>query len=237
MAVTSALDQPSGAARAASAGPSFAVVTGTLGVVAASWVLAIDQMRGMDEGVATTLASFGSFAGSWIAMMVAMMLPGAIPGVLRGSRDSGHPLAAPSFGAQYIAVWAVMAVVVYSVYRPHGTVAAGVVVIAAALYELTPIKRRCRDRCRRTTSSGLVFGLNCVGSSAGLMAILVVMGVMSVTWMVAVAAVIASQKLLRRRAVVDVPLALVIGGLGVVILTAPSLIPGLAPTAGPVPMM
>lgn len=167
------LDQPPGAARAASAGPSFAVVTGILGVVAASWVLAIDQIRSMDEGVATNLGSFGSFAGSWIAMMV----PGAIPGVLRGSRDSGHP------------------------------------------------------------SSGLVFGLNRVGSSAGLMAILVVVGVMSVTWMIVVAAVIAAQKLLRARAVVDVPLALAIGVLGVVILTAPSLIPGLAPTAGPVPMM
>lgn len=236
MDVTGVLDQPSGAARAASIAPTV-VVTGTIGVAAASWVFAIDQMRGMDEGVATTLGSLGLFAESWIPMMVAMMLPGAIPGMLRGSRERGHRLAAPFFGAQYIAVWAVMAVVVYSVDRPHGTAAAGIVVIAAAVYELTPIKRRCRERCHRTTSSGLAFGLNCVGSSAGLMAILVVAGVMSVTWMIVVAAVIAAQKLLRARAVIDVPLALATGGLGVVILTAPSLIPGLAPTAGPVPMM
>jgi hypothetical protein len=52
---------------------------------------------------------------------------------------------------------------------------------------------------------------------------------MSITWMAVTAAVVTCQKLLPARAAIDVPLALAIIGLGIVILTAPSWIPGLTP--------
>jgi len=214
-----------------------ATLTAALVAAAACWVVAIDQMRGMDLGVATRLGSFGFFAASWIAMMAAMMLPGAIPALLRHTQTSGRVLAAPVFAASYIAIWAMVGIAVYALYRPHGTLAAGVVVIAAGIYELTPVKRHFRLQCRENTCSGLVFGLDCVGSSIGLMATLVVLGVMSVTWMVVIAAVVVAQKLLPARAIIDVPLALAIIGLGVVILALPSSIPGLMPTTGPMPMM
>ena len=189
----------------------------------------------MDLGVATRLGSFAFFAGAWISMMAAMMLPGAIPAVVRRSNATGV-LAALVFAASYLAIWAVVGVVVYGFYRPHGTVVAGAVVIAAGVYELTPIKRHFRQQCRENTRSGLVFGLDCVGSSIGLMAVLVVLGVMSITWMAVIAAVVVGQKLLPARAAVDVPLALAIVGLGAVILADPSLVPGLMPT-GAMPMM
>jgi hypothetical protein len=48
---------------------------------------------------------------------------------------------------------------------------------------------------------------------------------------------VVAQKLLPARAIIDVPLALAIIGLGVVILALPSSIPGLMPTTGPMPMM
>lgn len=213
-----------------------AVLTATLGAAAVCWVVAIHQMQGMDLGVATKLGSFAFFAGWWISMMAAMMLPGAIPAVLRRTNASGRVLAAPVFAGSYIAIWAVIGIAVYALYRPHGTVAAGVVVIAAGAYELTPIKRHFRLQCRENTSSGPVFGLDCVGSSLGLMAMLVVVGVMSVPWMAVIAVVVVAQKLLPPRAVIDIPLALAIVGLGVVILAAPSAIPGLMP-AGPMPMI
>jgi predicted metal-binding membrane protein len=214
-----------------------ATLTATLGAAAACWVVAIDQMRGMDMGVATRLGSFAFFTGSWIPMMAAMMLPGAIPAVLRRTNASGRVLAAPVFAASYIAIWAVMGMAVYALYRPHGTVAAGVIVIAAGVYELTPIKRHFRLQCHESAHSGLAFGLDCVGSSIGLMAMLVVLGVMSVTWMAVIAVVVVAQKLQPARAVVDVPLALAIVALGIVILAAPSSVPGLMPTTGPIPMM
>src|SRR3989442_8264692 len=117
-----------------------------------------------------------------------------------------------------------------SLYQPHGSSAAGVLTVAAGVYELTPLKRYCRRRCRTNCRSGFQFGLYCVGSSIGLMVMLVALGVMSVTWMSVVAVLVLVQKLLPPRASIDVPLALAILALGIVIAVAPSSIPGLSPT-------
>ena len=71
--------------------------------------------------------------------------------------------------------------------------------------------------------------LCCVGSSAGLMAMLVALGVLGVTWMSVIAVLALVQKLLPAKAAVDVPLALAIVGLGIWIVLAPSSVPGLVP--------
>jgi predicted metal-binding membrane protein len=203
-------------------------LTATLGLAAACWVVAVQQMNGMNMGVATRLGSFAFFAALWVPMMAAMMLPGAVPAVLRRTRDGGMR-AVPLFVGSYLAIWAVVGVAVYLVYRPHGTVAAGVVTIAAGLYELTPVKRHFRGRCHDRTGSGLGFGLDCVGSSIGLMALLVAVGVMSIFWMAMIAAVVIAQKVLPSLAAIDVLLALAIIGLGVWIIVAPASVPGLTP--------
>ncbi len=202
-----------------------------LGIATAAWVVAVQQMRGMDMGTATQLGSFGFFIAVWVAMMAAMMLPGAVPAAMRRVHDRGGVRALPLFVGAYLAVWAAAGVVVFALYRPHGPAVAGGVVVAAGLYELTPLKRHCRQRCRESLRSGVGFGVYCVGSSAGLMLMLVVLGVMSLTWMVVAAVVIVGQKLLPARAVVDVPLALAVVGLGVLILLAPTALPGLTPPA------
>jgi predicted metal-binding membrane protein len=206
-----------------------AALTVTLGIAAASWVVAIRQMSGMDMGVATRLGSFGFFVVLWVLMMAAMMLPGALPAVVSRAHTSGQVRAVPLFVGSYLAGWTLVGLAVYAVYRPHGTVAAGVIAIAAGVYELTPAKQRCPQRCRDSIGSGLVFGLYCVGSSIGLMLILVGLSVMSIAWMAIIAVLVVAQKLLPRRAALDVPLALAIIGLGVLILVAPSSVPGLTP--------
>ena len=201
----------------------------TLGLAAASWVIAVWQMHGMDMGVATRLGSFAFFIAVWVVMMAAMMLPGAAPAVLRLTQGSGGVRAIPLFIASYLAVWALTGIAVYALYRPHGHVAAAVVVIAAGGYELTPLKRHFRRRCRDTLRTGLEYGLCCTGSSIGLMAMLVALGVMSITWMTVIAVLVLGQKLLPAKAAVDVPLALAIVGLGICIALAPSSVPGLVP--------
>ena len=108
-----------------------AALTGTLGLAAASWVVAVRQMHGMDMGVATRLGSFAFFIGVWVVMMAAMMLPGAVPAVLRRAQASHGVAAVPLFIGSYLAVWALAGAAVYALYRPHGFAAAGAVVIAA----------------------------------------------------------------------------------------------------------
>lgn len=200
-----------------------------LGLAAGAWVVALQQMNGMDMGVATELGSFQSFMALWVPMMAAMMLPGAVPAVSRIAHFDDSPRAVPLFLALYLAVWALVGATVYPLYRPHGATAAGAIVIVAGVYELTRFKQECRRRCRESVGSGFHFGLHCVGSSIGLMLMLIAIGVMSVPWMTVIAGLVLVQKLLPPKISVDLPLALAIIGLGVLILIAPSMVPGLLP--------
>lgn len=209
--------------------PTAAALAATLGLAAACWAVAVWQMHGMDMGIATRLGSFGFFAAVWMAMMAAMMLPGAVPAVLRRAHAHGGVRTVPLFVGSYLAVWALAGVVVYAVYQPHGTLAAGAVAIAAGAYEFTPLKQHCRRRCHDSTGSGLVFGLCCAGSSSGLMAMLVALGAMSIAWMTMITVLAGAQKLLPPKAAIDVPLALGLIGLGIWIVIAPASVPGLMP--------
>ena len=221
-------DHEAAAGTTAQAGTAAAAaVAVTLGLAAACWAGALWQMNGMNMGLATALGSFAFFIAVWMLMMAAMMLPGAAPATARRAHVTGRALSVPLFIASYLAVWALAGVVVYATYRPHGPVLAGAVVIAAGGYEFTPLKRYFRERCRETSGPGWEFGLCCFGSSIGLMLVLVVLGVMSITWMVVIAIVVLAQKLLPPKAAIDVPLALAIVGLGVLIVAAPSSVPGL----------
>jgi predicted metal-binding membrane protein len=205
-------------------------LTATLGLAVGCWIISVGQMKGMDMGVATRLGSFAFFAALWVPMMAAMMLPGAVPAVLRRAQARGGLRVVPAFVIAYIAVWALVGVAVYFLYRPHGSAAAGAFVIAAGIYELTPVKQACRRRCRESRRSGFEFGLCCVGSSIGLMLILLALGWMSIAWMVVITAVVLAQKLLPSRAAMDLPIAIAIVGLGVLIIVAPASIPGLMPS-------
>jgi len=204
------------------------VLTVTLGLAAACWAVAIWPMNGMAMGVATRLGSFGSFIAYWTAMMAAMMLPGAAPAIVRRAEASRNR-AVVAFVSSYLAVWALAGVVVFALDRPHGTVVAGAAVIAAGAYEFTPLKRACRRCCRENIRSGWAFGLCCAGSGIGLMVMLVALGVMSVAWMLVIAVLGLTQKLLPARPPVDVPLAVAIIALGIWIILAPASVPWLLP--------
>lgn len=180
----------------------------TLALATAAWFVAVRHMQAMDMG-----------AGVWVSMMAAMMLPGAVPAVVRRARVEERMTAVPLFAGSYLAVWTLVAVAAYVAYRPPGSAVAGALIVAAGIYELTPLKRDCRRRCRENVRSGFRFGLYCVGSSIGLMAMLIALGVMSVAWMSVVAVLVFAQKLLPLQKSVDVALALAIVGLGVLTAT------------------
>ena len=220
--------RPTATRRGSTAAPA-AALTGTLGLATAAWVVAVRQMNGMDMGPAAELGSVGFFAALWVSMMAAMMLPGATPAVIRQVHASGRLLSGPLFVASYLAVWALLGLPVYTVYQPHGFLAAGALVLAAGLYEFTPLKRRFRRRCRESVRSGFEFGFCCIGSSLGLMLMLLGLGLMSLVWMSVITAVVLAQKLLPPKPAIDVPLAVAIVGLGAWILLAPATVPGLTP--------
>jgi predicted metal-binding membrane protein len=208
---------------------SVVALTATLGLATECWVIALHQMSGMDMGVSTQLGSFGFFLALWALMMTAMMLPSAAQAVVRRARSSSGLIDVPLFVSTYLAVWTAVGVLVYVAYRPHGSVAAGVVVTATGLYELTPLKTRCRQRCRQSIRPR-EFALGCVGSSIGLMLALVAMGVMNAGWMAIIAVLVLAQKILPPIRAIDVPVALALVAIGVLIVVVPTSIPGLMPS-------
>jgi predicted metal-binding membrane protein len=140
------------------------------------------------------------------ATMAAMMLPSAVPAALR----CGRPSAAAWLAVSYVALWAAVGLAVVALVPMSAAV-----VIAAGLYELTPLKRACRRRCREHVRSGLELGLYCVGSSLGLMAAFVALGAMGIEWMAVAAVAVLAQKLVPPVAAIDVPVAVGIIVLGV----------------------
>lgn len=207
---------PSKALAAPPAAPTLAAI---LGVAAVGWVITVARMSGMDMGTATVLGSFPYFLSVWAPMMAAMMLPGVAPTVARPSTAGRSAAQLTRYLGSYLAVWILFGVALFAVYRPHGHVAAGVILAAAGIYELTPAKRRFRDKCRQHLSTGLALGACCVGSTAGLMLVMVALGPMSLTWMALVAAVVVLQKLAPPKALIDIPVASAILGLAITQLT------------------
>ena len=144
-------------------------------------------------------------------------MPSVAPAVLRRNRVQTLPL----FVGSYLVVWILVGLAVYPAYRPHGSLIAGALTVGAGLYELTPLKHECRRRCRESVRSGFTFGLYCLGSSIGLMLMLLALGVMSIAWMSVIAVLVLAQKLLPERLSVDVPVALVIVSLGITVAVGP----------------
>jgi predicted metal-binding membrane protein len=166
----------------------------------------------------------------WLIMMVAMMLPSAAPMILlygklaRGAHEQGGVFASTTvFAGFYLAVWAgfsaVAALIQWALVR-SGAISdmglafsdrrvAGALLIAAGLYQLTPLKYACLEKCRSPISFlmrlwrpglagaarlGLTHGVYCLGCCAMLMALLFVFGVMNLAWVALLAIVVLIEK-------------------------------------------
>jgi predicted metal-binding membrane protein len=131
---------------------------------------------------------------SMVPLMAAMMLPGAVPATVRAARASERSLTAPLFAGSYLVIWALVGLAIYELYMPPAPAVAAVLIAAAVAYELTPQARACRRRCRAERRSGVRFAAWCLGSSIGLMAVLVAIDPMSLPLMAGIAAVALIQK-------------------------------------------
>ncbi|WP_211099984.1 DUF2182 domain-containing protein [Acuticoccus kandeliae] len=167
----------------------------------------------------------------WWVMMVAMMLPSVAPNVLlfsalarRTREGSRASLLAGAFLAGYLLAWAGFSVAAAAsqwALEAAGIVSAtmmtlidtlpgALVLIAAGVFQFTPLKGACLRHCRAPAQflashyrpgiggalrMGLVHGTYCVGCCWFLMALLFVGGVMNLYWIVGLTAFVALEKL------------------------------------------
>ncbi len=244
----------------------MALVIVLFALAAVAWWSTIDRMRDMDDGPWTALGTFGWFLGAWVVMMAAMMLPSVAPTVALYSRmtKTRSPWSPALFVVGYFLVWGAVGALAFALASTHvagdalawdrgGRWVAGATLVAAAVYELTPAKNICLQKCRSplgfllgawrdgpagALQMGSKHGAWCVGCCWALMASLFALGVMSIAWSAFVAALIAVEKLLPWRRVATYGTAAVLVALGLLLLVAPDAIPAFTlPSDGPVPGM
>jgi hypothetical protein len=180
------------------------------GLAALGWWWTIDQMQGMDDGPWTGLGSLGWFLGVWLVMMGAMMLPSVAPTIALYARmtRARSPFSPLLFSAGYLVTWGAAGLLAFALARVGGLAAgdllawhragrwiAGATLLAAAAYELTPLKDVCLGKCRSPLGfllgswrgghagalrMGARNGAWCVGCCWALMASLFALGVMSI---------------------------------------------------------
>jgi predicted metal-binding membrane protein len=239
-----------------------ALVASLLVVAAGAWAVTGDRMAGMDAGPGTELGGIGWFAVVWVTMMAAMMLPSIAPMVLAHPRVQVG--ATPAFVAGYLLTWGVAGMLGWALVQgvrsldlgvlawdEAGPYVAGGAILAAAIYQLSPPKKRSLRRCRNPRAfvfehwrpgrvgavrMGIEHGRVCVGSSWALMATLFALGVMSVGWMVLVGALIAAEKLLPWKEVVRRGIVVLLALLAVGVAFAPEDVPGLTIPGSPAAM-
>ena len=246
------------------AGPAFAAARSQLALVALlfglagiGWWATADRMSGMDDGPWTALGSFGWFLASWVVMMAAMMFPSVAPTVALYARMTRDRSRLPPwiFTAGYLVAWSAVGVLAYAAVRAGahltgdvlawdraGRWVAGVTLLAAAAYELTPFKDVCLGKCRSplgfllgawrdgpagALQMGVRHGAWCVGCCWALMASLLALGLMSLVWMAFVAVLIAAEKILPWRRTATYGTAGILLALGILVLVAPDAVPAL----------
>ena len=203
-------------------------------------MLRLGMAEGMSEGGMASMAMMTPAVWTpgyavlmffmWWVMMVAMMLPGAAPMIVlfatvnRKQRETDHPRVATSiFAVGYLTAWAgfsLIAVILQWGFERTGILSpmlvgtnvifGGVLLLAAGLYQLTPIKHACLRHCRSPLAflsthwrrdargalrMGLVHGAFCVGCCWFLMGLLFFGGVMNLYWIAGIACSFCLKKL------------------------------------------
>jgi predicted metal-binding membrane protein len=171
------------------------------------------------------------FLAMWIAMMVAMMFPSAAPMILlfdrieRSKRDAGRSYVPTAyFVGAYLAIWAAFGVLAFSLAigvdrlsessawaMDNWARVGGGLLVAAGVYQLTPVKDRCLAKCRTpiaflmtswregragAVEMGLLHGGYCLGCCWLLFVILLPLGVMNIGAMIVITLLVFGEKCL-----------------------------------------
>jgi predicted metal-binding membrane protein len=234
-----------------------------LALAAAAWAALVGQGAG-DMDMAMGLPTMGLraplFLTIWVTMMVAMMFPTAAPMILTfhkvqaGKRQRGEAFVSTwIFVVAYLLVWLLAGVAAYAGALAAEAVAArtalspataarlgGAMLVAAGLYQLTPLKDLCLSKCRTPITfimtswrdgaagalrMGLLHGAYCLGCCWLLFVILFPLGVMNIAAMAVVTVVIFAEKTLPWGRTMARVTAVALIAYGSVIVAAPQLLP------------
>ena len=216
------------------------LAAGLLGVILLAWAYLLSG-AGMDMSMPGMVMAPMSWSpgtallmfAMWWIMMIAMMVPSAAPAVLlfsvisRKQTASGHPSAAAGmFLTGYLVVWAGFSLIATALQwslerlglmsmdmKTSSHVLGGIILLAAGLYQFTPIKTVCLQHCQNpllflsshwqsgtagALRMGLRHGAYCLGCCWFLMALLFFGGVMNFLWIAGIAIYVALEKLLPK---------------------------------------
>lgn len=192
-----------------------------------AWISTVGQARGMPPAAGTMGMPLASFLSFWTVMMAAMMLP-TLALILTPHlaamrlRTRGWRLAV-RVGAVvlgYLLVWAAFGLPIYGLalmeavlirLAPSLALEGGaLVLVAAGLYQLTPLQAACLASCRgplcrrqfslplpvslQGVGTGVAHGLDCLGACGGLMLLLVIVGLMNLAWMLVITLIVLLEK-------------------------------------------
>jgi predicted metal-binding membrane protein len=235
-----------------------------LALAAAAWAVLVWQSADadMDRTMASSTMGLRAplFLTIWVIMMVAMMFPTAAPMILTfrkvqaGKRQRGDAFVSTwVFVAAYILVWTLAGVVAYVGALAAEAIAAraalspvtaarigGVVLVAAGIYQLTPLKDLCLSKCRTPVTfimtswrdgaagalrMGLLHGAYCLGCCWLLFVILFPLGIMNIAAMVIITLVIFAEKTLPWGRLAPRATAVALVLYGALVITTPELLP------------
>lgn len=192
---------------------------------------AMDMAVAAMQPMAWTAGTAAVMVFMWWIMMMAMMLPGAAPMILlfaavnRKQRAAGSPYVPTGvFAVGYLAVWGLFSLLataaqwglerselLSSTMVGTSVVLGALLLIAAGLWQLTPLKHVCLKHCRSPVHflsrhwhkgrlgafrMGVEHGAFCLGCCWFLMALLFYGGVMNLYWIVGLALFVLIEKVL-----------------------------------------
>ena len=209
------------------------VLSGIAVIVALSWVYLLTGagVPTMDMGGGKTMlmpppswsvAYAAVTFAMWSIMMVAMMIPSATPTILRVATNTHGISRAVFFTLGYLIVWlgfsAVATAAQWAFDSSHALsdsmtirsgAVAGLIIVGAGLYQLSPLKRNCLRRCCSSRNlladdqsagpsaavrAGLSYGVSCFGCCWALMCLLFVVGIMNLLWIAAITVWVLAEK-------------------------------------------
>ena len=243
-----------------------------------AWGVLVQQQSTMSDARAMSpTMGMGAllFVAVWVVMMVAMMFPTAAPMILIFARvyaerqQQGKPFV-PTwvFVGAYMLTWTGFGVLAYVAalrveylagrsmwLMDNAALLGGVVLIAAGLYQLSPLKHVCLSKCRSPMQfvlhhwrsgyggafrMGLEHGAYCLGCCWLLFVILFPLGIMNLVAMALVTALILAEKSLSLGRRISWMAAGVLVIYGALVIFIPEALPGMAspsvPSSGAPPM-